>query len=646
VFSNNNNNIQNQTRFFTAVLLSLGVLLLWGYLFPPPKSEENANLNANATVLQQQQTTATPEATTNPPLASLPQTNIALDSVANREISIKTPLYEAKFDSRGAVVTSWILLENRNLHGEKPIFAASSTRTEKHPLELIGTEALKRRELPLKIVTGDQNLDAVLNNRNYEIAGAENANEIVLDAGENRKIEFVLRDEANQIEAVKSLTFHADSYVSDLQAKVLRAGAPVANAKLQIGANIGDQSIKHYTIYSIEPEAVAALADEKVERHRSTEFADRNNDVAAVKQINGTVDWAGVGDTYFAMAAILSQPTAGLELKTIKYEMPLAEPRTNGIWGLLTGDKITKEDRHLISAFVPLDTSGTNAVKIYVGAKDHYTLTEVSKAVSSTIGRTIDLDKFINYYGWLSFIVRPLTLPILWTLNRLNSITNNYGVAILLFTILLYSLLFPVRWYQSKSFKKAAKNAPRMKELQDKLKELQAKKVPLDDPRMRELQMEQLRLTKDAVPIGGCLPLLLQMPVLFAMLAAITISLDFRQASFLWLPDLSSGDPYHVLEFAFAGSMMLAMLFTPTAPAVTPEQQMQQKMMTYFMPLMMLWVMWGSPSGLLFYWLTANIIGFGQQLLINRLNKSNDDPPPAANPTFTKKELKTKLSTS
>ncbi|MCV6071908.1 YidC/Oxa1 family membrane protein insertase, partial [Escherichia coli] len=78
---------------------------------------------------------------------------------------------------------------------------------------------------------------------------------------------------------------------------------------------------------------------------------------------------------------------------------------------------------------------------------------------------------------------------------------------------------------------------------------------------------------------------------------AITISLDARQASFLWLPDLSAADPGHVLEFAFAVSMVLAMKFTPTAPAVSPEQQMQQKMMTYLMPVMMLWVMWTAPSG-------------------------------------------------
>jgi YidC/Oxa1 family membrane protein insertase len=155
---------------------------------------------------------------------------------------------------------------------------------------------------------------------------------------------------------------------------------------------------------------------------------------------------------------------------------------------------------------------------------------------------------------------------------------------------------------------------------------MQKKGVPNDDPRMRELQMEQLKLTKDALPLGGCLPMLLQFPLLIAFYTAVTVSLEARQASFLWLPDLSAADPWHILEFAFAGSMVLAMKFTPTGAAVTPEQKMQQKMMTYFMPVMMLWVLWAAPSGLLLYWFTGNIVSFGQQMVINRLNR--DDEPP------------------
>jgi len=120
--------------------------------------------------------------------------------------------------------------------------------------------------------------------------------------------------------------------------------------------------------------------------------------------------------------------------------------------------------------------------------------------------------------------------------------------------------------------------------------------------------------------------MLLQFPLLIAFYTAVTVSLEVRQASFLWLPDLSAADPFHLLEFAFAFSMILSMKFTPQAATVTPEQQMQQKMMTYFMPLMMLYVMWTAPSGLLLYWFSGNIVSFAQQMLINKMNKPNTPP--------------------
>jgi len=234
----------------------------------------------------------------------------------------------------------------------------------------------------------------------------------------------------------------------------------------------------------------------------------------------------------------------------------------------------------------------------------------------------------INFsnYSWIRPITSRLAIPIIYSLNFFNGLTHNYGVAIIVFTFLFYSLLFPLRWSQSRSFKKASGNAPKMKEIQDKIKDLQKKGVPTDDPRMRQLQMDQLKMTKDALPIGGCLPMLLQFPLLIAFYTAVTVSLDIRQASFIWLPDLSAADPYHFLEFAFALSMILSMKFTPQAATVTPEQQMQQKMMTYFMPLMMLWVMWSAPSGLLLYWFFGNIVSFGQQIVINRMNKKNMPP--------------------
>src|SRR5260370_11892372 len=117
---------------------------------------------------------------------------------------------------------------------------------------------------------------------------------------------------------------------------------------------------------------------------------------------------------------------------------------------------------------------------------------------------------------------RFLAVPILFAIDRLQRLTDSYGVAIMLFTIFIYSLFFPLKWQSSRKMKKAQKYAPRMKELQEKLKGMKQ-----SDPRMKELQMEQLRLMKEANPLGGGFPLLIQIPFPFALYSAITLSNHF-----------------------------------------------------------------------------------------------------------------------
>jgi YidC/Oxa1 family membrane protein insertase len=136
------------------------------------------------------------------------------------------------------------------------------------------------------------------------------------------------------------------------------------------------------------------------------------------------------------------------------------------------------------------------------------------------------------------------------------------------------------------------------------------------------------------------------MPFLFALYRAITISLDFRQASFLWLPDLSAPEPYllhifRVLPILMAGTMIVLQLITP-APSADP---LQRKMMAVGMPLFMLYVLWSAPSGLLVYWLVGNIVGFAQQFLINKWTKPEGDEQPPAEPTGKQQASKKKNGT-
>ena len=637
------NTQSNQSRFLLAAVLSMAVLFAWSYFFPATKKTDQTNTNTAQTVAE---TTVTPTPAVQPDQNSQQTVASTPDNTPSREITIKTPLYQVKLDSKGALATSWILLKNASPRGEKMLYADGSNNGEQLPLELISSESLKRapREIPFRLATGDQNADDLINQRNYQVSASED--NIELAAGQTRQIDYVLTDAASGLAVTKSFVFNADSYVTDLQIKLTKNGQIVPNTKLLIGASVGDQGIKHHNYYHIEPEAVAYV-DGGTSRHASASIVPSDKETGELA-IKGNVDWAGVGDAYFAMAAIPATQTNGLEYHNSKYEVAV-EPFYDGIISWITRREKTSEIRHLLTAYVPINADGSTT-RIYTGTKDYFVLNQYNKSLTASVGRTIDIEDIINFSNWtyLRPIFKTLAVPILYALTFLNTFTNSYGLAIIIFTLFFYSLLFPMRWYQSKSFKKASGNAPKMKDLQERLKEMQKKGIPADDPRMRELQMEQLKMTKDALPIGGCLPMLLQFPLLIALYTAVTISIGFRQAPFLWLPDLSAGDPWHILEFAFAFSMILSMKFTPQAAVVSPEQQMQQKMMTYLMPVMMLWIMWSAPAGLLLYWFSGNIVSFVQQMIINRTNKPNEPPKEEIVPTIplNAKKIKPKFSTS
>ena len=474
------------------------------------------------------------------------------------------------------------------------------------PLELIPQEGVKRGHAPFQIFTEDKSFDALLASRNYQIKGADaGSGEFNLELGRDvpqQTLEFMLQDTASGLNVSKRITFYADRYTAEIEVNLSLNGQPVPQAKIMIGPSIGDQGVKHYSFYSVAPEGIAVVVD-KDERHLAQQINHKNGDRLL---LNGPVDWAGVGDTYFAMIAVPSRKTEGLEFRTTQYDY-----QANG----------KPESRYLVSALVPVPADGSRTW-IYAGPKDHYLLTDASQEISRALGpdRQVDLERSIDY-GFLGSVSRPLAVPILKSIKWLYQITGSYGVAIIIFTIIIYSLFFPLKWRSSKSMKKAQKLAPRMKELQDKIKGMKQ-----DDPRLKELQVEQLRLMKEGNPLGGCLPLLIQMPFLFALYRAITISIDFRQAPFLWIPDLSAAEPYalHMLPILFASTMIVLQLITP-APSADP---LQRKMMAVGMPLFMLYIMWSAPSGLLVYWIVGNIVGFSQQVLINRLTKSEDDEEP------------------
>lgn len=617
-----------QKRFVLALTISAAILFGWNYLFPPRNIQQN-NPNNSSTAQQQAEISPTPPPPqptaaiqTDQQAASNEAVNATPDTAPPRIVTIKTPLYEAKLDSRGAILTSWII--NKNKENGQKLCSVASTKQNCQPLELVSQEGLKRepREAPLRLVSGDKDasIDTALVSRNYTVSGVEGERGdalVDLQAGQSQRVELVMRDEATNLYVKKSITFNADNYGAVVEITLNRDNKPLNDARMIIGPSIGDQGIAEYSFYSVAPEGVAVANGEVVRIHAATVhkneggwFSAKRPEGADREIVPGAINWAGVGDTYFAMVAVPPKPLAGLEYRTTSYEHHVNNK---------------KEERYLLNALVPIPVDGA-PTQLYVGPKDHTILTVASANINKALGgidannRQIDLEGLINY-GWLSGMRRFLAVPILQAINALQRLTGSYGVAIILFTIFIYSLFFPLKWQSSKKMKKAQKYAPRMKELQEKLKGMKQ-----DDPRMKELQMEQLRLMKEANPLGGCLPLLIQMPFLFALYSAITISIDFRQAAFLWIPDLSAAEPtmIHILPILMAASMIVLQLITPQ-PSADP---LQRKMMAIGMPLFMLYILWSAPAGLLVYWLVGNIVGFSQQFLINHLTKSEDDPEP------------------
>lgn len=605
-----------QKRLLLALVLSSAILFLWSYFYPvPPPPKQNPGATPSPTASP----TAPQAATSSTPAPAAAVQTSAVNIAPQRTLTIRTPLYDAKFDTLGAEPISWIIKKNKNSQAE--IYSVAGHKRDKIPLELISPEGLKRqpRLVPLQLQTGDSAFDAVLSSSTYRIEGVDaSSGDVDLNLGPNEKkeITFVLED-SNRVQVRKRIVFDAQRYETDLSVLLKRGDETVPQVKVAIGPSIGDQGVSYHTFYSVAPEAVAYVGD-KLERHLAAAI-NGNGSSPDRLALNGPMDWAGVADTYFAMVAVPTRRTDGLEYRTTSYEHK--------------HDGGSPEKRYLITAYVPVLSDGSRTI-IYSGPKDHYLLTEGSQDISAVVQRPIDLEGLIDY-GFLGWLSRPLAVPILQAITYLNKLTGSYGVAIILFTIVIYSLFFPLKWRSSKAMKKAQKLAPKMKELQEKIKGLKQ-----NDPRLKELQMDQLRLMKEGNPLGGCLPLLIQMPFLFALYRAITISLDFRQASFLWIPDLSAAEPYliHILPILMTGTMVVLQLVTP-APSADP---LQRKMMAIGMPIFMLYILWSAPSGLVLYWLVGNIVGFTQQFLINHWTKSDDEEvaaPPAKGPPGRKKKV-------
>ena len=306
-----------QKRLLLALVLSSVILLFWSYLFPvapPPKPNTAATPSATASP------TASQAANSSTPAAPAPVSMASLNTAPQRIVTIRTPLYDAKFDTLGAEPISWIIKRNKNSDAE--IYSVAGRKKDKKPLELISSEGLKRqpRMAPFQLQTGDGALDGLLSSATYRVEGLDSHSgdvDVNLARGEKKELTFVF-DGTDGVQVSKKIVFDADLYETELSVLVKRGDQTVPQVKVAIGPSIGDQGVSRHTFYSVAPEAVAYVGDKLQRRPAAGINSDRSS--PDLLKLNGPTDWAGVADTYFAMVAVPINKTDGLEYRTVAYE--------------------------------------------------------------------------------------------------------------------------------------------------------------------------------------------------------------------------------------------------------------------------------------------------------------------------------------
>jgi YidC/Oxa1 family membrane protein insertase len=296
---------------------------------------------------------------------------------------------------------------------------------------------------------------------------------------------------------------------------------------------------------------------------------------------DGDFSFAGIDDQYFAVAA-LPPPNTSLETTTFDDVVPSTYDTADQAYpGVAFGGAVR------------------NQMGIYVGPKE----VNMLHAVNPRLDGIVD-------WGWFGIIARPLFLVLHWMNDQ---IVHNYGWSIVLLTVVINLALFPIRIANLKSMRKMQALQPEMSKINEKYKG-----ISMSDPRAAGKQQEMMDLYKKhgVNPMGGCIPMLIQLPFLYAFYKVLAVTIEMRHASWLWVGDLSQ--PEHlairVLPLVMMASTFMLQKMTPLPAGGDPNQQ---KMMQ-FMPLMYVIFFWSASSGLVLYWLTSNLIQVAQQFLFNK----------------------------
>ena len=380
--------------------------------------------------------------------------------------------------------------------------------------------------------------------------------------------------------AKKSLQFKKGSYVAELTSEITQNGMLMQHY-IDWRGGFGDASVAKYygvqkvAVYDSNAKGWLSVTPGKLDTKEPKDSKD------GPIQSQGNFAFAGLQDQYFGLAFL---------------------PKTNSLDLLAFGDKLkvpgTEDEEY--HAGVAVGGDGLNRFSLYNGPKDLDVLRAANPKLES-----------IMEWGFFGIVAKPLFLVMNWTFNN---VTQNWGWAIVLVTMVINLLLFPFRLTSMKSAKKSALLQPEMARIKERYKGM-----GISDPRKAEENQEVMALYKKhgINPVGGCLPLLLQLPILWAFYTVLANIIEMRGASWLWVHDLSRPETLAIrlLPILLLVTQFLTQQMTPASPGMDPAQQKMMK----FMPLIFGYIFYFQASGLVLYWLTGNLVGILSQYATNKM---------------------------
>ncbi len=502
----------------------------------------------------------------------------AIGAAIESDVTVENEVYKIVFTNRGARVKQWILKKYVDTAGK--------------PLDMVQPQASDRFGYPLSLFTYEPQLTSQLNTALYQVnvEGAQPSATGLVMAPNKVTYHYA----ANGIDVVKTFRFDS-TFVVGIETSVKRNGSPV-RALVEWPAGLGD----------MEEFLPSSATRSQVRTSVSSYFAwslDGKQDSTVAKKVSGnaTLDqpysYAAVMDLYFAAAFLPDNPesTSVVTLhNTIDLPGNLSDP----------GSQKTSAD---VIGLAVGDIGGTTRLRLFAGPKATDTLASIHAIDPEGKPTGQSLEPLIQF-GWMTVIAKPLYLVLRFMV--LQGI-GNWGWAIIIFTVIFSLVLLPTRFMMMKSSLKMMRIQPRV----DAIKKKYAN-YKVNDPKRAEMNTEMMALYKDegVNMYGGCLPLILQMPLFFAYFRVLQNAVELRQAHWYWLTDLSNPDPLHILPILIILTMFFTQYITPS-PGMDASQR---RMMAFMMPIFFGFMLWHYASGLALYWGTSNLINLAIQLGINQ----------------------------